>query len=135
MSTETSSPLMGALAELSRLYPEMRFGQLVELIVVLSSEETRIRAEDADDTRFTEAARQHMSLRRQQLGIKEGLPWDRPLPGPRAELLDLVLRVSEGHPEWRFGSLAEHLAACSGSSLYDAEDEQLIAAARRELAR
>jgi hypothetical protein len=37
-------------------------------------------------------------------------------------------------PDWRFGFLAGHLAACSGSRLYDAEDEQLIEAARRELA-
>ena len=31
MNTETSSPLRDALVELSRLYPEMRFGQLIEM--------------------------------------------------------------------------------------------------------
>jgi hypothetical protein len=134
MNTETSSPLVDVLAELSRLYPEMRFGQLVEMIALLSSEETPMSADEVDDERFVEAAFRHMSFRRQHVGIEDGRPQDHHLPGPRAELLDLILRGCERHPDWRFGFLAGHLAACSGSRLYDAEDEQLIEAARRELA-
>jgi hypothetical protein len=134
MNTETSCPLADVLAELSRMYPELRFGQLVEMIVLLSSEETPIRADEVDDVRFAEAASRHMSLRRQQLGIEDGLPRDHHLPGPRAELLDLVLQVSERHPDQRLGSMTVHLAAYSGSRLYDVEDAQLSEAARRDLA-
>ena len=133
MNTETASPLMEALADLSRLYMDLRFGQLVEMIAVLSGEETPIGIDEVDGQRFVEAALRHVSLRRQLVGIENGRRQDDHLPGPRAELLELILRVCERHPDWRFGFLAEHLAACTGSSLYDAEDEQLIEAARREL--
>jgi hypothetical protein len=134
MKTEITSPLAATLAELSRLYPDLRFGQLIEMIVMLSGEETPIRADEVEDKPFAEAALRHMSLRRRQLGIEDGLPRDETMPGQRAELLDLVVQVSDRHPDWRVGCLIEHLAAGSGSSLYDAEDEQLIEGARRVLA-
>ena len=71
MTTETSSPLVSVLAELSRLYPEMRFGQLVEMIALLAGEETPISVDEVDDERFVEAAFRHMSLRRQDAGIED----------------------------------------------------------------
>jgi hypothetical protein len=129
MNTETSSPPVDVLAELSRLYPEMRFGRLVEMIALLSSEETPMSLNEVDDKRFVEAAFRHMSLRRQHVAIEDGHPQNHHLPGPRAEPLDLILRGCERHPDWCFGLLAGHLAACSGSRLYDAEGEQLIEAA------
>ncbi len=58
---------------------------------------------------------------------------DRPLAETRAELLEALQRVWERDRDWRLGSLVEHLAALSGASLYEAEDEQLIAAARTRL--
>jgi hypothetical protein len=39
----------------------------------------------------------HMSLRRQHVGIEDGRPQDHHLPGPRAELLDLILRDCGRH--------------------------------------
>ena len=103
MTTETSSPLVCVLAELSRVYPEMRFGQLVEMIAVLSGVETPISVDEVDDERFVEAAFRHVSLRRQDAGIEDGRPRDHHLPRPRAELLDLIVRGRECHPDWRFG--------------------------------
>lgn len=135
MNTETTSPLVDVLTELSRLDPEMRFGQLVEMVAILSSEDLPISVGEVDDERFVEAAARHVTYRRQQLGIEDTSPQDHHLPGPPAELLDLIVRGRDRHPDWRFGVLAGHLAACSGSRLYEAEDEPLIEAARRELAR
>jgi hypothetical protein len=134
MKTETTSPLVDALTELSRLYPEMRFGQLVEMVAILSSEDLPISVGDLDDERFIETAARHASHRRQQLGIEDASPQEHHLPGTRTELLDLIVRGRDRHTDWPFGVLAGHLAACSGSRLYDAEDEALIEAARRELA-
>jgi len=134
VNTETSSPLKAALMELSPLYPEMRFGQLVEMVALLSSEETPMSAAEVDDNRLVEAATRHASVRRQRLGIADEPPQERPLSGPRDEVLEVVLQACERHPDWRFGFLVEHLGACSGARLYDAEDEQLIEAARRDLA-
>jgi hypothetical protein len=132
MSTETCNPLLGTLAELSRLYPEMRFGQLIEMVALLSSEETPISVAEVDDDRFVSTASHHLRVRGQQLKIENGSLQGRPLPASRTELLDLLQRVCERHRDWRFGPLVEHLAASSGSSLYDAEDEQLLAAARSD---
>jgi hypothetical protein len=125
-------PLMGTLAELSRLYPEMRFGQLIEMIALLSSEETPVSVGEVDDGRFISTASQHVRVRRNQLKIENSSLQDHPLPELRTELLDALQRVCERHPHRRFGPLVEHLATRSGSSLYDAEDEQLIAAARSD---
>jgi hypothetical protein len=130
VSTETCNPLMGALAELSRLYPEMRFGQLIEMIDLLSSEETPMSAAEVDDDRFISTASHHMRVRRHQLKIENRPLHDRPLPESRTELLEVLRRVCEHHRDWRFGPLVEHLATSSESSLYDVEDEQLIVAAR-----
>jgi hypothetical protein len=120
---------MATLAELSRLYPEMRLGQLIEMVALLSSEERPLSVAEVDDDRFMSTGSEHVRVRRNQL---HG-PWpDHPLPESRTELLDVLQQVCERHPSWRFGSLVEHLARSSGTSLYDAEDEQLVVAARSD---
>jgi hypothetical protein len=108
----------------------MRFGQLVELVTLLSSEETPLSAAEVEDDRLLEAASNHIRIRRQQLKTEGRSVQDRSLPAPRAELLEMIQRVRNRHRDWRFGRLVEHLATSSGSGLYDADDEQLIAAAR-----
>jgi hypothetical protein len=111
----------------------MRFGQLVEMIALLSSEESPISPAEVEDDRFVDAASHHMRVRRHQLKIEDTPVQERPLPESRAELLDVVQRAWERHQDYRFGPTVEYLATSSGSSLYDAEDEQLIAAARSDL--
>jgi hypothetical protein len=132
MSTETCNLLMDALAELSRLYPEMRFGQLVEMIALLASAETAMSAAEVEDDRFVDSAAHHTRVRRHQLMIEATPPHDRALPESRTELLDVLQRAWERHRDYGFGPLVEHLASSSGSNLYDVEDEQLIAAARSD---
>ncbi len=134
MSTETCNPLRDALADLCRLYPDMRFGQLIEMVALLSSEETPRRAAEVEDDRFLNTASHHIRARRQRGKTEDGSMQNRPLPNSRIELLDLLQWVRERHQDWRFGQLVEHLATSSGSCLYDAEDEQLIAASRSDLA-
>jgi hypothetical protein len=130
MSIETCLPLIGALAELSSLYPGMRFGQLIEMIALLASEGTPRKVADHDDDRLFSTASDHAKHRRDQLDSGNGPTLDRPLPAARTELLGALQRVWERHPDWHFGPLVEHLATLSGASLYDAEDAQLDAAAR-----
>jgi hypothetical protein len=48
--------LVDALAELSSLDPQMRLGQLIEMLAVLSSEETPTSATEVGDDRFVSAA-------------------------------------------------------------------------------
>jgi hypothetical protein len=130
MSTETCDLLMDTLAEFSRLYPEMRFGQLVEMIALLASDETPTRVADVEDDRFFDSAARHMRLQRDRLVIESTPPQDRTVPESRTTLLDALQRACERHRDHGFGALIEHLATSAGSNLYDVEDEQLIAAAR-----
>ena len=130
MSTETCNLLMDALAELSRSYPEMRFGQLVEMIALLASDETPTRVAEVEDDQFFDSAARHMRLRRDRLVLESTPPRDRTLPESGTELLEVLQRVWERHRDRGFGALIEHLATSAGFNLYDVEDEQLIAAAR-----
>jgi hypothetical protein len=130
MSTETCNLLMETLTDLSGLYPDMRLGQLIEMVALLSGEETFLRAAEVEDDRLLEAASNHIRTRQQQLKTESKSGQVRPLPEPRAESLDMLQQVRNRHRDSRFGHLVERLATLSGSSLYDAEDEQLSAAAR-----
>jgi hypothetical protein len=124
---------MDALAELSSLDPQMRFGQLIEMLALLSSEETPMSASDIDDDRFVRTASHHLRLRRQQLKAEDSPMQDHPLPESRAELLDALRRCCERYSGRGFGHIVKDLATLSGSGLYDAEDEELVAAARSQL--
>jgi hypothetical protein len=54
-------------------------------------------------------------------------------------LLQAVARLRQLFPEWRFGQLVANLATAAGcpqaEALWDVEDEQLLAAAQRLIAR
>jgi hypothetical protein len=56
----------------------------------------------------------------------------------RSELLELIEQLSEEASELRFGQLVANLATLAlgakDEAIWDAEDEQLVAAARRLLA-
>jgi hypothetical protein len=121
---------MEALADLGGLYPDMRFGQLIEMVALLSSEETPPGPEGVEDDRLLAAALNHASIRRSRLEDGDGSAQARPSPGPRTELLDVLQRLRDRHRARRLGQLVASLAASSGLNLYDADDEQLIAAAR-----
>jgi hypothetical protein len=54
-------------------------------------------------------------------------------------LLQAVAELRELFPEWRFGQLVANLTTAAGcqepGAIWDVEDEQLLAAARRLIAR
>ena len=53
---------------------------------------------------------------------------------PRAELFAALAELARRYPDWRFGQLVCNLADWSGETAWDAEDTELLAAARRHLA-
>jgi len=57
----------------------------------------------------------------------------------RAELLKVLSELSELHPDWRLGQMIANLAMSAGrteaSAIWDLEDDEAIAAARRLIAR
>jgi hypothetical protein len=129
-SQETECPLMNVLSDLWALYPAMRFGQLIEMVALLSGEEEPRGATEIEDDRLLAAAVNHLGNRRRQLQIDDGSERGEWPPELRAELLETLQRTSERRGDRHFGRFIDSLATSAGSSLYDLEDEELIAAAR-----
>lgn len=53
---------------------------------------------------------------------------------PRADLFAALAELARRYPDWRFGQLVSNVADWSGQTAWDAEDAELLAAARRHLA-
>jgi len=51
----------------------------------------------------------------------------------RAELLDALTQLQRFYPDWRFGQLIANVAGWADQSVWDVEDEQLLAAAEEHL--
>jgi hypothetical protein len=58
---------------------------------------------------------------------------------PREELLQAITELGAVFPDWRFGQLVANIAAAARGpqveAIWDSEDEELLAAARRLLQR
>ncbi len=130
MSTKTQDALIDALADLGRVYPDLRFGQLIEMVALLAAEVTPMSATAIDDDQLLNTASDHARTRREQLKTEDNSLQEWHSPEFRTELLDVLHRVREQHRDRRFGHLVSQLATFSGSSLYDVEDGRLLAAAR-----
>ena len=60
-------------------------------------------------------------------------------PTTRTELLEALAALGQAFPDWRFGQLVANVATAAkgptAEALWDSEDEELVAAARRLLER
>lgn len=60
-------------------------------------------------------------------------------PTTRTDLLDVLAKLGEAFPDWRFGQLVANVATAAkgpqAEAVWDSEDEELLAAARRLLER
>lgn len=136
MSIDTCDPLLDALGDLGDLYPDMRFGQLIEMVAMLCGEGSPIDADKVEDNQLLEAASEHARLRRRRLGAGVAGPSGDSRPREeRAELLGALQAARERLRDCRFGLFVSRLAVASGASLYDAEDSRLIDTARALTAR
>src|SRR5262245_53855004 len=109
MSTRTRDALIDVLADLGSLYPNLRFGQLIEMVALLSAEATPKNATDVDDDQLLNTASDHARTRREQLKAEDRALQEWCLPEFRTELLDVLQRVRERHQDRRFGLLVTQL--------------------------
>ena len=93
MTSNNQIDLETALVGFSQLYPDLRFGQLLEMVAVLASEESQENLFDIDDARLIQAAAGHLSKRLQQLR-GEVTSVATSMPPARIDLLLLLSRVS-----------------------------------------
>ena len=133
MNATTQADLLTALAELSGLYPDMRLGQLVEMLALLASDTMPSEPAQVEDASLLEATVAHVERRAQQLGIARSVLGQRPLAATRRELLEVLRQLQDRHADWRFGQVAAEVAAWCAVGLYDVEDEHLAVAARKHL--
>jgi hypothetical protein len=132
MTLHSQVDLETALAGLSQLYPDLRFGQLIEMVAVLAGEDAPENLSDIDDARLIQTAMSHLAHRFRQLGSETTAVLTSPPPA-RMQLIRMLRQLQQRYSGWRFGQLVLHVAGWSDVSLYDAEDEQLLAAARQHL--
>jgi len=132
MTSPNHVELEAVLADLSQLYPDLRFGQLIEMVAVLAGEEAPENPYDIDDTKLFQTAMSHLSHRVQQLGSGTTAVLTS-VPPARIDLLRLLGELQQCYPGWRFGQLGSNVAGWSNVSLYDAEDAQLLVAGRQHL--
>ena len=55
-------------------------------------------------------------------------------PARKFELLEVLAELAQRYPHWRFGQLVANVADWADQSVWDAEDQQLVEAARLHLA-
>jgi hypothetical protein len=55
-------------------------------------------------------------------------------PAHKSELLEVLAELAQRYPHWRFGQLVANVADWADQSVWDAEDQQLVEAARLHLA-
>jgi len=51
----------------------------------------------------------------------------------RADLLEAIGELGRRYPDWRLGQLVANIAGWADQEIWDAEDEQLLAAAQSHL--
>jgi len=126
----TREELSAALAQLSVLYPTMRFGQLLEMLASLAGAETIGEIERTSDESLLNAATDHIARRSKQLGLGpidlSGL-W----PERQHLLASFLVDATVGEPLAR---ISVQSATEGGTTLYDVEDEFLIAKAAPQTA-
>ncbi len=61
MNREIRQEICEALLQLGDRHPDMRFGQLVEMVALLASNDAPLTAYDVDDDEFLAALRRHSS--------------------------------------------------------------------------
>ncbi len=129
MSEIASGEILHALAELSAIYPGMRFGQLVAFVATLASDDVPLSPADVDDAAFLAAARDHVRTRSATHAAgRNGA--DVPLPQVHKELFAALAGLTSALPGMRFGELVTAATARTGASIYDVEDEAFLAAVR-----
>lgn len=113
--------LLRLLAELSVVYPEMRLGQLVEMLASFAD----VDSGDASEDQLLQAGESHLLRRLTQLGMSREELAENKLPAARADLLAAL-----GAKGPALTSILSEWGRQRGERLYDAEDEALLAVAQ-----
>jgi len=129
MNSMVREDLMRELAELSREYAPMRFGQLVCFAATLVPGTTPQIPAAVSDQAMLEAIREHRSrLKPRDLSaFGDDTPGLRPI---RMELVDLMSKVGNEYRLERLGQLVDLLVG-PNHGIYDIADEQLLSIAQQ----
>lgn len=126
MSIDICDPILDALGDLGDLYPDMRFGQIIEMVALFCGADPA----SIEDEQLLDVAMDHARNRRRQLAGVGDHGWGQGLLKSRTELLSVLQIARDLKRGRRLGEIVTALARNAEVSLYDAEDQELIAAAR-----
>ena len=132
MNSNVCADILQSVLELGVLYPEMRFGQLVEMAALMASEITPIPVAEVGDDALLAAARRHRDHRSRVLSVAT-IDVAANVSVARRELCQVLQTFCTNATSGRFGYLMAELAANIGETLYDVEDEQLLMATRGDI--
>lgn len=130
MITNVRHPLFQALAELSLLYPSMRFGQLCDMVASMACQEVPFDITDVEDSAVRQTAHDHMHHRASQLAIAS-LDELGGLPGAREELIQTLEDLWKQFPQLTWGQLMALAAHEAAVNIYDIEDDQMLEGVRK----
>jgi hypothetical protein len=105
------------------------------MIALLSSDDIPQAPSSVLNERLLQAAVTHLLKRLEQLGMARDSLVQQPIPSVRNDLLQVLQELHNQHPDWQIGELVAKLAAWSGVSCYNAEDEDLLATGQQHLGR
>jgi hypothetical protein len=131
MITSLRRELLQRLVELSSLYPEMRFGQLICFACLIAGEDAPGLVREAEDEAVLEAVKRHITQRTRQLG-EEAKRDSSTLTPTHTQLLQVFEKLGDQYPEWSTGQLVFKLAALAHANVYDIQDEELLEAAKSD---
>ncbi len=127
MNTSKRQELVRQLELLGALYPHWRFGQLASNVADL----TGTPLVECTDEQMEAAARDHVAHRTQVLQMPESrLAEVADGMAERRPLLAALEECERIYPAERLGESLASVAAGAGVNVYDAEDEEMLAAIR-----
>lgn len=134
MMSQAKTDLLNALQELSALGPDMRLGQWIANLAPSALGATAEAIWDVEDEELLAAAQQ-------PLGYFRATRQESPISPTRRELMQVIRELS-ACCDWRLGQLIANLATAARlpyvrhgfpEAVYDAEDEEMLPAARNLL--
>jgi hypothetical protein len=129
MKSRIDEAFFSHLDELSKLVPQMRFGQL--LLLLCEGEEGFTEVAEIDDESLLSAAKKQRKNLESRL---EPTTDECSLLSPaRMQLLRILEQMREAHPSDRFGQLVSEVSELAQTNLYDIEDERLLRFARKRV--
>jgi len=130
---ETAARFEEVILDASRLHPDMRLGQLFDLLAALAGEDSPQSIAHLNDHRLADAGQAYVERRMGQLGLDRAALATRSLPAGRRVLVTALFDMQRRRDGADLGNLLAHWGESIPQGLYDVDDDDLQSLVRSEL--